>query len=82
MFEEVITGILLQSGLFIYINGHMYEVITPVAFNRAAYSVFSKSFKTFGAAVNTVGISTFLLPDSLRAASIFSVQLLSCSKER
>ena len=76
------TGIFLQRGLFIYIRGQIYEVITPVFSSLAAYSVSLNFSSTPGAAVNTVGIVTFFLPLSLSDASIFSVQSTSCSRER
>ena len=52
-----------------YIRGQIYDVIIPVALSLAAYSVFSNSSNTPGAAVNTVGITTCLLPYSFSDSS-------------
>ena len=82
LFEDVITGIFLQSGLFIYINGQIYDVMTPVAFSLEAYSVFSNASRTPGAAVNTVGTVTFFFPFFASACSIFTVHSLSWARER
>ena len=76
MLEEVMTGILPQRGLFMYIRGQMELRMTPVAARRSAYSVSSKAFLTAGAVVKTVGMATFFRPFSARPFSTLSVQHL------
>ena len=78
LLDDVMTGIFAQRGLFIYISGQMYEVITPVFLSLAAYEVLLNSLRTPGAAVKTVGITTYWLPNFLSEASTLSVQSLSC----
>ena len=57
----MITGIFLHNGLFIYIKGQIYEVITPVALSLSAYSV----------SLNTIIISTSELSSAFLQRFVF-----------
>ena len=71
------TGMDLQRGLFMYISGQIELVTTPARLRRLAYSVSPKALSTAGAAVNTVGMTTFLCPASSSAVSTRFVQSMS-----